>query len=257
MSRCTFSNCALFANGPTCVSSADGSPTLVPSADFFAVATAATILDRGISMRVGALQDCPVLRKHSCTPCATAFSKSASSKMMLADLPPSSCVTRFTVGAAVCATDTPARVDPVNDTIAISGCPAIAPPTVGPSPLTKLKPPAGTSASCSICAKRYDESGANSLGLSTIVHPAAKAGATFATTWFMGQFQGVIKPHTPTGSLRVNVEPFNSSNLNCSRTLAVSNKCPRPAGACALRAREIGAPISCEMVAAISSNFVL
>jgi hypothetical protein len=43
-------------------------------------------------------------------------------------------------------------------------------------------------------------SGENSLGLSTMVHPAAKAGATLHTTWFIGQFQGVMRPHTPIGS---------------------------------------------------------
>jgi hypothetical protein len=36
-------------------------------------------------------------------------------------------------------------------------------------------------------------SGAISLGLSTIVQPAASAGATFVTIWFSGQFHGVIK----------------------------------------------------------------
>src|SRR5208282_3875510 len=72
----------------------------------------------------------------------------------VADLPPSSCVTRFTVGAAAKATAMPARVEPVKETIATSGCEAIAAPTVGPSPLTRLKTPVGTAASCRICAKR-------------------------------------------------------------------------------------------------------
>src|SRR5271165_7069539 len=127
--------------------------------------------------------------------------------MMLADLPPNSCVTRLIVAAAADATATPARVDPVKETIATSGCVAIAEPTVGPSPFSKLKTPAGTPASCRICAKRYADTGAISLGFSTIVHPAASAGATLQTTWFMGQFQGVISPHTPMGSLRMRVVP--------------------------------------------------
>src|SRR6202162_2430020 len=193
------------------VSSENGSPTLVASAACWAAVAAAAILDRGTSMRVGASQDCPVLRKQASTPCLTAFSKSASSKMMLADLPPSSCVTRLTVGAAAEATETPARVDPVKETIATSGCEAISEPTVGPSPLTKLKTQGGSPASWRICAKRYAESGAISLGLSTMVHPAASAGATLQTTWFMGQFQGVMSPHTPTGSFRIRVVPFSSS----------------------------------------------
>ena len=50
---------------------------------------------------------------------------------MLADLPPSSWATRFTVGAAFWATSMPARVEPVNDTMSTSGCDDSAAPTVG------------------------------------------------------------------------------------------------------------------------------
>ena len=53
-----------------------------------------------------------------------------------------------------------------------------------------------------------------SLGFKTIVHPAASAGATLQAIWFIGQFQGVISPHTPIGSFRISVEPLSSSNLN-------------------------------------------
>src|SRR5580704_8242335 len=104
----------------------------------------------------------------------------------------------------------PPRVEPVKDTIATSGCEAIAAPTVGPSPLIKLKTPGGSPASWRISANRYAESGAISLGLSTIVQPAATAGATLQTIWFMGQFQGVMSPQTPIGSLRINVVPLSS-----------------------------------------------
>ena len=73
---------------------------------------------------------------------------------MFADLPPSSCVTRLTVGAAAVATATPARVEPVKETMSTSGCDEIAAPTVGPSPFTMLNTPAGTPASCRICVNR-------------------------------------------------------------------------------------------------------
>src|SRR5262249_56903336 len=95
------------------------------------------------SMRVGALHDCPLLRKQPRTPALTTPSRSASSRMMLADLPPSSCVTRLTLAAAAIATATPARVDPVNDIMSTPGCEEMASPTVGPSPFTRLKTPAG------------------------------------------------------------------------------------------------------------------
>src|SRR4029453_4288273 len=48
-----------------------------------------------------------------CTPPAMAVAKSASSRITLADLPPSSCATRFTVGAAAIPTCPPARREPV------------------------------------------------------------------------------------------------------------------------------------------------
>ena len=50
-------------------------------------------------------------------------------------------------------------------------------------------------------------SGAISLGLSTIVQPAASAGSTLHAIWFTGQFHGVIMPHTPTGSFVTSVLP--------------------------------------------------
>src|SRR5258706_12291617 len=135
----------------------DGLPTLTVSAVCFAAATTSAIFDRGTSMRVGALQDWPVFRKHARAPSLSAVSKSASSKMMLADLPPSSCVTRFTVGAADVATATPARVDPVKETMATSGWEQSLEPTVMPSPFTMLKTPGGRPASWRIWLNKYAE----------------------------------------------------------------------------------------------------
>src|SRR6516164_5373006 len=253
MRRCTFSNWALLASGPMLVPSVNGSPTLVASAACFAATTASATLERGTSMRVGALQDWPVLRKQDCAPSVTALSRSASSRMMLADLPPSSCVTRLTDGAAADATATPARVEPVNETMATSGCEEMAPPTTGPSPFTMLKTPGGRPVSWRICVKRYADSDAISLGLRTMVHPAASAGATLQTIWFMGQFHGVMSPHTPTGSFRMRVEPLTSSNLKWLNTFTISDRCRNPAGTCAASDSDRGAPISLEMVSAISS----
>ncbi len=49
--------------------------------------------------------------------------------------------------------------------------------------------------------------GVNSLGLSTIVQPAASAGATLHMIWLAGQFHGVISPHTPIGSRTMRLRP--------------------------------------------------
>ncbi|MNI65543.1 hypothetical protein D3C73_1210550 [compost metagenome] len=124
------------------------------------------------------MHDWPLLRKQLLTPWRTAASRSASARIRLADLPPSSWDTRLTVSAADLATAIPAPVEPVNDTMSMSGCRAIPSPTVGPSPLTRLNTPWGTPARCRISARYIADSGALSLGLSTMVQPAARAGPT-------------------------------------------------------------------------------
>ena len=136
------------------VPSAAGSPTTTDAVTFAAMASASASLAAGTSMRDGALQDCPVLLYMCNTPRVTAASRSASSSTILGDLPPSSWVTRLTVGAAFWATRVPARVEPVKDIISTSGCLDSAVPTTGPSPLTILNTPAGTPASCMTWAYR-------------------------------------------------------------------------------------------------------
>jgi hypothetical protein len=49
--------------------------------------------------------------------------------------------------------------------------------------------------------------GASSDGFSTIVQPAANAGRTLQAIWLIGQFHGVIRPHTPIGSRAICVLP--------------------------------------------------
>ena len=132
---------------------------------------------------------------------------------MLGDLPPSSWLTRLTVGAARWATSMPARVEPVNEIMSMPGCSAIAAPTSGPRPFTRLNTPLGTPASCRISAKIRAEVGVYSEGFRIIVQPAASAGATLQAIWLSGQFHGVIMPMTPTGSRTTVAEPSGSSNL--------------------------------------------
>ncbi len=98
------------------------------------------------------------------------------------------------------------------------GCAASAAPTVGPSPFTRLNTPFGTPASCMISAITCADNGAISLGFSTMVQPAASAGATLQAIWFAGQFQGVIMPTTPMGSRTIRVAPWARSNSNVSST---------------------------------------
>ena len=225
----------------------------MPAATSRASATALSCRRAGTSMRVGALQDWPLLLKQSATPQRTAASRICSSSTTSGDLPPSSWCTRFTVSAPAFATAMPARVEPVNDTMSTSGCVDSAWPTPGPSPCTRLNTPLGTPASCMTSAKIVPDSGAISLGFSTMVQPAASAGATLQVIWFMGQFQGVMKAHTPTGS-RTRRRPSRSSvNGKVSRTFRIVVRCPMPSRDWERRAKASGAPISSEIARAMSS----
>ena len=80
---------------------------------------------------------------------------------------------RFSDAAA--ATALPARVEPVKDTMSMSGCFEMASPTSAPVPVTMLNTPAGRPTSSMTSARMKASSGATSLGLSTTVQPAAIA----------------------------------------------------------------------------------
>src|SRR5262252_9097476 len=198
--------------GPMVVPSARGSPALVLSATPFAMAATSFIFDSGTIMRDGALQVWPELLNMCMTPPVTALARSAPSRITFGDLPPSSWLTRLTVGAARLATSTPARVEPVKEIMSISGCSAMAAPTSGPRPLTRLNTPFGTPASWRISAKISAEVGVYSDGFRIMVQPAASAGATLQAIWFNGQFHGVIIPTTPTGSRTTTADGSVSSN---------------------------------------------
>ena len=207
-------------------------------------------------MRVGALQDWPVLLKQWMAPRFTALATSASAKTMLAPLPPSSRATRLTVSAEAWVTATPARVEPVKLIMSMSGWRLIASPTVGPSPLTRLNTPLGKPASSMNSAKSSEDIGAISDGFSTTVQPTPTAGTTFRVTWFIGQFHGVIRPQTPIASWMMNSSGVSSrnwcSNLNSFSARMNALIWPRPAAACAVVASFFGAPISVEIASAIS-----
>ncbi len=126
-------------------------------------------------MRVSAEQVCPELRNALPTPSLTALAKSASARMTLALLPPSSSATLATRCMHSSPTRLPARVEPVNDTMSTSGWEAIASPTTGPVPDTRLNTPAGRPTSATMSPKTNAFSGATSEGLTTTVHPAARA----------------------------------------------------------------------------------
>ena len=80
---------------------------------------------------------------------------------------------------------------------------ASAAPAASPKPVTTFNTPAGTPASSMSSARRSAVSDVSSAGFSTMVQPAASAGAIFMAVSTKGEFQGTIAATTPIGSLRV------------------------------------------------------
>jgi hypothetical protein len=79
--------------------------------------------------------------------------------------------------------------------------------------LTMLSTPAGRPASCRTVANREDVSGVRFAGLSTMVQPAATAGAIFRVAMASGKFQGVMSRHGPTGFLFTSSRDLPSGDM--------------------------------------------
>ena len=98
----------------------------------------------------------------------------------------------------------PTSVEPVKPSLRTIGLDVISPPISGASsasPVTTLSTPGGRPASSPSASIASAVSGVCSAGLSTIVQPAASAGAALRVGIAAGKFQGVIPAVTPTGSL--------------------------------------------------------
>ena len=93
----------------------------------------------------------------------------------------------------------PVSGEPVNDTRRSSGCDTSAAPTSSPMPWMMLKTPGGKPASAIRSASSEQLNGDHSAGLSTIVQPAASAGAVFQVESMNGAFHGVITAAGPAG----------------------------------------------------------
>ena len=162
---------------------------------------------RSTRIRERAQQSWPALPKTASGAAAAAAAMSASAKTRFADLPPSSSVTRLIVAAAPAAIPRPTSVEPVKAILATSGCSTSRRPQTLPGPTTTFSTPSGRPASTAIRSSSIALSGVSSAGLSTIVLPAASAGATFQEAIVSGKFQGTISPTTPSGSRKVMSTP--------------------------------------------------
>ena len=118
-------------------------------------------------------------------------------------MPPNSRVTFFKLLIEEETIFFPTSVDPVKVILSTSLCFASASPAVSPSPVTIFTTPFGIP-DFSIKWPKYNAvKGVSSAGLSTTVHPAARAGASFRIAKIKGEFHGIIAPTTPMGSLFV------------------------------------------------------
>ena len=159
--------------------------------------------DRSTRIRERAQQSWPALSKTAYGAAAAAAARSASAKTTLADLPPSSRVTRFTCSAQPAMIFLPTAVEPVNATLRTSGCVTKRSPTTEPLPGMIVSTPSGRPASRASSPSRIAVSGVSSAGLRTTALPAASAGAKPQPAIGIGKFHGTMMPTTPSGSWKV------------------------------------------------------
>ena len=146
-----------------------------------------------------AQQTSPWLNQIESTTPSIALSKSASSKTIKADFPPSSKLIFLSFPAVSFLINLPTSVEPVNAIFEICLFFTINEP-VSPSPFTIFTTPGGICASMQSSAKNIAVRGVVSAGFNTTVFPAANAGAIFQDNISNGKFHGIIWPITPNGS---------------------------------------------------------
>src|SRR5215469_5860952 len=189
-------------SGPMVVAGSSGSPSLIWS--LVAATTRSTNSARTAACtrnRSPAVQLWPAHRYAASSAASVARPRSASSRITMGPLPPSSrsCV----LPAARAATLAPVATEPMNPTARTPGWPATASPTTGPGPGRKLNTPAGTPAPVMISASSAQHAEVVGAGTQTTVLPAAMAGANSSAPIVYGQFHGLMTPTTPSGTRRV------------------------------------------------------
>ena len=116
-------------------------------------------------MRVPATQPSPLPWANPATAPLAAASRSASSKTIVGDLPPSSRVTRLRSLLETSRMRLPTASDPVKEILSTSGWLVRASPVMAPSPVTMLTTPCGRSVSSSSSPIRSADSGDQRGGL--------------------------------------------------------------------------------------------
>ena len=153
--------------------------------------------------REPAQQHCPWLKKMALAAPPIAAFMSESAKTMFGDFPPSSSETFFRLPAAAWTISLPTSVDPVNATLATSGCSTSGTPTSDPKPVTTFTTPGRKPARSTSFMNSSIDADVYSEGFTTAVLPAARAGANFQAARRSGEFHGTMAATTPSGSHRV------------------------------------------------------
>ena len=205
------SNCTRATTGPRSIALSSGGPirSVLMRSRTFRISGSAML--SCISSRDPAQHTCPWLNQMPSTRPSTALSRSASSKMMNGDFPPSSREIFLWLFAVAVRIARPTSVEPVKAILSTSACFTNASP-VEPSPVTMFTTPAGNSISWQISANASAVSGVNSAGFKTTVFPVASAGAIFQASISRGKFQGMICPTTPQAEY-----PGNSCSSSCAQ----------------------------------------
>ena len=151
-------------------------------------------------MRLAHRQDWPATWNLEASIPVIAASRSASSNTMNGAWPPSSSDTRCRRSADDRTSSLPTSVEPVKVTFATrSSLEQGAGHASGDAAVTRLTTPGGKPAASIASNRRTADSGVCSAGLTTMVQPAARAGASLRAIMASGKFHGVIATATPTG----------------------------------------------------------
>ena len=155
---------------------------------------------------MAAVQASPPLRIFAAIAPEIATSRSASSRTINGELPPSSIDALTTRGAHSSSSRRPTAVEPVKESLRTRASPRTASTSgAGSSVHTTFTTPSGTPASSSSRTIAIAVSGVSSAGLSTTVHPAASAGPSLRAAIAAGKFHGVISSAIPIGSCATSI----------------------------------------------------
>ena len=140
----------------------------------------------GTSSRLVIAQPWPAWEQMVKLATIAARPRSASSRTMYADLPPSSRNTFFTVSLAAAMMRRPTAVEPVKLTMSTRGSVVSTSPTSTALDEITLRTPGGRSVSAAMRANDWVTHGVSGGPFTTTVQPAASAGATFARVIWSG-----------------------------------------------------------------------